>query len=1160
MNPTFGRAHNHHNWCRVSDGWYIGHWVYSCEKGLPMIGEHTDDLLDGDETIELRPESEGVGGDFAEEKREEEVAVEEEKSLAVVSASHSNGFPVRSQSRRVSERQRRYHGSRCKGCTCEIGGYGYLVNLQGVQFVGRFENRTLNDSKGIIIDPTGVYHGGVVKSVDTGQGTFYFRHTHDVLTGMWESGKIQYGSVLMDSGTSLYTGSFRLNKPDGLGVGDYFTAAPSPDQWEQYMGSWKNCDWVGPGRLTCTTRCVEVKWEDGKAKEGAVGLIDAEGVDDARNELRVQYVGELKGSLAEGQGRMRWEAATAADKQTRVVEKKRLKEEKLLRQMQHRQRVAGDWSSLPGVLEEQQRLATFVKDLKAKLSSVDAADRYDVASLVGEHSSVFHGRFQGGRMQGQGRREWRNGDVYDGAWQQGICNGYGRWKSADQCDSLGDVLYAGGWKNDKEHGVGTLINTMPLLGKTIFHGRFNEGLLTGMGSVYFFRSKRLYYVGRLVRGAFDGEGLMQLEDGSFYLGGFVDGQFKGAARWVDTRECSVYTGRFKYDYKHGGGRLVIHDPLPTPPPDPAEAAPEAVEATDTMSIVEAALSQCQHSIRLPQSFGRARHAYLALYNRDQPVLRIVGEELDELLEDIGYYADGRDEDADGLVREEQLDCAREERKRRMKKKTAAPASQLAAPSAPVPLLPPLPAPWLSTSSSSPSLSSPLISCPSVTAADPGVSQPVADSSFSLDASAVSASLSSSSASSSPSSEVVAAVMRSHAAAPLPSDDGLLEKEKEVQPPQAVDDVDDGMQLLDHYQRELQRLSQRSKKKGKKESTVEASVSSPSTLSGPSSSSLHLELSLRQPASPLSLFDKPSPSTSLRRVNLDKAIRLCQSHGLCSFTVTGHLPADDGVKRCVTCSTREWHRCQAQGTTAAYVHVEVCMGCLAAGCHRGHDLTDKVERPMEYNEDMTSRRDAGYFYCSCGLQPTGHCKTALDDWRDAIARAAAPDAAPFPSNSTSAAALHSGPDGKGDEETAESGEGVADSSPLPVLPPLTECPRPSQFVRRAADSVASDTRQIPSANASLAQQSSRPLREALSSPLSSAFSSRPSPFFGAGPFAAPKKRPQGPRWVKVDGKWQEENAGQGKPSLSASVVDTSSSAEMEVENVTAAAEQTAEVDT
>ena len=58
----------------------------------------------------------------------------------------------------------------------------------------------------------------------------------------------------------------------------------------------------------------------------------------------------------------------------------------------------------------------------------------------------------------------------------------------------------------------------------------------------------------------------------------------------------------------------------------------------------------------------------------------------------------------------------------------------------------------------------------------------------------------------------------------------MEKEKElreVQPPPlpAIEDVDDGMRFLDHYQQELHRLSQRSRRRGRKDTTAVPSSSS-----------------------------------------------------------------------------------------------------------------------------------------------------------------------------------------------------------------------------------------------------------------------------------------------------------------------------------------------
>ena len=122
----------------------------------------------------------------------------------------------------------------------------------------------------------------------------------------------------------------------------------------------------------------------------------------------------------------------------------------------------------------------------------------------------------------------------------------------------------------------------------------------------------------------------------------------------------------------------------------------------------------------------------------------------------------------------------------------------------------------------------------------------------------------------------------------------------------------------------------------------------------------------------------------------------------------------------------------------------------------------VEKPMVEGEDIVSRRDAAFFHCNCGVQPTGKCKTHLDDWREAIERAAAPAVSlTLPPTSlrphepsqlsfslTDASITESKTREEVKGETEDSAiEDANDSSPCPVLPPLAECPRPSQFLRR-----------------------------------------------------------------------------------------------------------------
>ena len=1152
-----------HRWCKLNDGWHIGRWKYTCEVeddddvDQSSAQEAGEDEKQQRETGKEEQREEAVGE--AQKEAEEAAAASKE---AVVAADGDDGQDERELidgeadaelgegecdgaslslvqlQRRSGEWQRvgadvsgerggggggrsagggrRLHNSSrssCRSCRMEMSGYGYFVNLEGVQFVGRFIRGVLNDLSGVIIDRIGVYHGEVVKAADTGRGTFYFRENGDVITGMWEEGRVKYGSIMYGDGQSLYTGAFNLNKPEGLGVVDYFQATPAPQYAETYMGCLKACHWKGCGLLSCSDRTIHAEWKGDGVQEESVTKMEGE---DEEMKQRFRYGGHMRGTLPEGDGWMVWEDLTDQQRTAHRQDRKQRKELGARRRLEHQQRVGGDWSSLPRIVEYRATLSTVVAEVEVNLRSL--SPRQPIPSnpreLVGAEASLYVGQFVRGKMHGQGTREWRNGDVYDGAWQMGICNGYGRWKSKDRGDVLGDVLYAGGWKNDKEHGLGTLINSMPTLGRMVFYGRFYEGWLTGMGSVYFFDSQRLHYIGRMVRGAFDGEGLMQLEDGSLYLGSFVDGEFKGNGRWLDARESSVYTGRFKNDHRHGCGRLVLHkhitahpsitltssgaDSSSSVPVDaeqgPADASHES--SKELLSVAEQAFSRCIHRINLPRSFGAASHQYQAVFDDDQPVCRVLGRELDDLLDDIGYVEDAEDDGVDALIREEQLDCARAKKKAKKRQ----------------------PQPSASSSSTLPSGKEESASPLSNGGADGGKEQLLLE---------------------------------------------REEKEREVQP---LEDEDDGMRLLHHYQTELNRLSARSKRRGKREAALTSSISFPG--------SIHLEHSLRQPRTALSVFESVrGRSSSLRRIHLGKAVRLCVASGLCSFAVTGHLGADPDVMHCRTCSSS---RMSERGLVEAR-RVEVCAACRAAGCHRGHDL-----RPMELMERMewmlrTSGSSASQpkedtaelFYCDCGTRGGGTCKTPLDDWREEIREAARPSEPEQPLDDDFSASPEretTPPERKEGDEASE--HATAPSSPAAErlthrrgrhysLPDFTEQKRLFEDNYDALTSTApllaplpnpmpgaeaptgllgeamADTAQWAHLSAAPTSPSSLPLALASSAVIPAATAVdphrrmppmlpalKPRSFFPTSSlFKAPNKS-SAKRWVKIDGKWKE----------------------------------------
>ena len=959
-----------------------------------------------------------------------------------------------------------------------ILGFGYFLGEDGVQNVGHFHEGSLHDAHGIVIDSHGVYHGAVIHGVETGRGTFYWRNTGDVATGLWVAGQLKYGSILYSDGHSIYTGAFRNNQAHGLGVGDYFHPTSTPACWEQYTGEYRASNWWGPGRLICTDRTIIAgTWAGEYVEEGSTGAVDAV---NAEHQFAA-YVGEMQRLEAKGHGRMRWTTLSNAQKHARQREEKERKEAGAKRKREHLDRVAGNWSTLAAVRDQQRTLAAGQKALLAELAARVAQELRVQDGDAG--SSVYEGQFLGTAMHGQGRRVWANGDVYDGAWLHGICNGYGRWKSRDRGDHLGDVLYDGGWKNDMEHGVGTLINSMPQLGRMLFHGRFREGWLTGMGSVYFMASKRLYYVGRMLRGAFDGEGVMQLEDGSLYLGGFAAGEFTGAGRWVDAWKGTVYTGRFKDDCKKGCARIVVHEKTTDhaqqseQSDSPSLGAAAAPSSAPVEANPQLALAQCEHSIRLPLSFGRATHAYFIISASDAPVFRVLDHQLDALLDDIGYIADQEDGDSEGLVREEQLDTAREEKKRAKSKQAEKKQAALAA----------------------------------ATAAE-----------------------------------------------------GDGEKERDAEALAEVGPGADGVHLLEHYQRELQRLSlsARSRKRGRKE---EPAVPTPSLASA---SSVHLEQSLRAPPSSLALFE-PAPSSLLRRIRLSKAMRLCVRAGVCTFAVTGHIPADFHMRVCATCSTDERR-------------VEVCKACEEAGCHTGHrlDSSDAQRDPDSY-EAWT---DHALHYCACGLR-AGQCHTTLDDWRDDIDRAAQPTQSiamePAPRETDddtavrgswiipvdeAAAADPAGEAAEQHEEAEEQHELLPPPSSLPTMSSdTTSLLKPSEVRAAAAmrsaqkaarsepslwpststrstgegetgagqphpqrkEPTAQTVESSPLPDSSLRpcpsdQSSATSAAEAAESSSSSSWSFHPPSSRGRAPsslFSAPKR--QQTSWVKVDGKWTEQ---------------------------------------
>ena len=109
--------------------------------------------------------------------------------------------------------------------------------------------------------------------------------------------------------------------------------------------------------------------------------------------------------------------------------------------------------------------------------------------------SLYRGKVEDNDLNGRGLLNYTDGNVYLGMFRDGRCNGYGIF--FDQSDNS---IYKGEWINDTQHGY---------------------------GEEYWDDKEVLKYEGNFVRGNKTGQGRLELKNGDFYQGDFIDGTFQG---------------------------------------------------------------------------------------------------------------------------------------------------------------------------------------------------------------------------------------------------------------------------------------------------------------------------------------------------------------------------------------------------------------------------------------------------------------------------------------------------------------------------------------------------------------------------------------------------------------------------------------------------------
>jgi hypothetical protein len=137
-----------------------------------------------------------------------------------------------------------------------------------------------------------------------------------------------------------------------------------------------------------------------------------------------------------------------------------------------------------------------------------------------------------GQYHGQGRVQFRNGDVYEGEFVTGRRHGTGvyRWKDGRQ--------YTGTFQQDARHGKGRLLYS----NSDFYEGAFVNGKRHGNGRFIFANGSM--YQGEWDNGLYYGRGTLVQPDGSTYTGTFANGVFHGTGKEIDASGTVVYQGEY----------------------------------------------------------------------------------------------------------------------------------------------------------------------------------------------------------------------------------------------------------------------------------------------------------------------------------------------------------------------------------------------------------------------------------------------------------------------------------------------------------------------------------------------------------------------------------------------------------------------------------------
>ena len=143
------------------------------------------------------------------------------------------------------------------------------------------------------------------------------------------------------------------------------------------------------------------------------------------------------------------------------------------------------------------------------------------------------------------KQDYDNGR-YIGEYKGKNAEGYGKFVRNN------NSYYIGQWKNDYEHGKGTIYGDINSKDKdVVYEGDFISGLPNGFGKCFYETGN--YYIGQFYNGVRHGKGTIYYKNGCVkYEGDFVEDKAEGNGKYI-WENGEYYIGQFVSNLRHGMG-------------------------------------------------------------------------------------------------------------------------------------------------------------------------------------------------------------------------------------------------------------------------------------------------------------------------------------------------------------------------------------------------------------------------------------------------------------------------------------------------------------------------------------------------------------------------------------------------------------------------------